>query len=130
MAQAYHLQNFDSYSASMCDFPIETTADPATVDRLLSALARESRRLVIAYFENTGEETTSLDDLTAYIVAHHDEISREEARVRLYHIDLPKLETAGLIDYDDRTHTVRYREAPTAVDTDEWSQYFTQGEVA
>lgn len=32
----------------------------------------------------------------------------ESLRVELHHHHLPKLENAGLIEYDDRTETVRY----------------------
>lgn len=91
----------------------ETTAEPATIDRVFAALATETSRSVLAYFEASDSQTASIDDLTEYIAARQsasDARTPAQLRVRLHHTDLPKLDDAGLIDYDPRTTTVRYRE--------------------
>ncbi|WP_232702812.1 DUF7344 domain-containing protein [Halobacterium wangiae] len=100
------------------------------MSRLHAALASDQRRLVLAYFERTGEATASLDDLTAFLATQQADTEREHVRKNLHHRDLPKLADQGLIDYDARSATVRYWGAPTVVPADEWSQYLTRGVVA
>ncbi|WP_436922886.1 DUF7344 domain-containing protein [Halosimplex amylolyticum] len=91
--------------------PADTTADSATIDRLCSALATETRRAVLAYFETSTTQTASLEGLTDYVAARQsDSRTREQVQLRLHHAGLPKLNDTGLIDYDARTQTVRYRE--------------------
>lgn len=93
--------------------PFETTADPATIDRVYSALATETRRAVLAYFDASDTQTASLDDLTEYIATRQSGAAartRDQVKMRLHHVGLPKLDDVGFIDYDARTTTVRYRE--------------------
>jgi len=115
----------------MSYLPVETTADSGTLDQLHSALARESRRLVLAYFEHTGTETASLESLADYVVVHQQETQStpKRAHIRLYHADLPMLADTDLIDYDAQTGRVRYRGAPAGVEAEEWSQYLAEGRV-
>ena len=97
----------------MATYPFGATADGTTIDRLHLALAHEYRRLVLAHFETSPTRTASLTDLTAYVAARRspsDPRPAEQIRTRLHHADLPKLEGAGLVEYDARTATVRYRE--------------------
>ena len=91
--------------------PFESSADPATADRVLGALASESRRAVLAHFEESIVETATLDDLTDALLARQTAIegqSPEQVRLRLHHVHLPKLADVGLLDYDPRMATVRY----------------------
>jgi hypothetical protein len=99
---------------------IETTTDPTTIDRVCSALASKSRRAVLAYFDASATQTASLDEVAEYVAARQsasDTRTPEQVQVRLHHVGLPKLDDAGLIDYDARTATVRYREQSTV---EEW----------
>lgn len=93
--------------------PFQGSAEPATIDRMFSALRTETRRSVLAYFETSARQTASLDDLTEYVATHRtatDDRPREAIRRRLHHMALPKLDDVGFIDYDPRTTTVRYRD--------------------
>lgn len=95
--------------------PFEASAETATIDRACSVLATDTRRAVLAYFDASAAQTASLDDLAEYVVTRQsDALSREQVRLRLHHAELPKLADAGLIDYDVRSATVRYRERDTA----------------
>jgi hypothetical protein len=96
-------------------FTIRT--DPETVDRVMIALAGEPRRIVLAYFEESADETASVDDLVEYIVTHQSYPStRCEVRQELHHIHLAKLAAEDLVDYDSQTGTVRRSESTTTVE--------------
>lgn len=99
--------------------PFGTSAEPATIDRIYSALATETGRAVLAYFDASSTQTASVDDLTEYIVTRQsaDSRTRKQVQLHLYHVRLPKLQDAGFIDYDARTATVRYPERSTS---EEW----------
>lgn len=97
----------------MTAYPFGANADRATTDSVHSALANSDRRAVLAFFETSPTQTASLTDLTAYVAARHspsDPRSTAQIRTHLHHVDLPKLDEAGLVEYDARTATVRYRE--------------------
>lgn len=81
-------------------------ADPETVDRVMVALAAESRRIVLAYFAESADETASVDDLAEYVADRRTESTRRQVRRQLHHVDLPKLAAEDLVDYDPRTGTV------------------------
>ncbi|AHG00771.1 hypothetical protein HALLA_06880 [Halostagnicola larsenii XH-48] len=74
---------------------------------LLSALANRYSRSVIAYFRNTTEDHTSVDDIAA-VLARRDHADETQIGIRLHHVVLPKLDAVGIVDYDSRTKTVRY----------------------
>nr|WP_224338145.1 hypothetical protein [Haloprofundus halobius] len=77
---------------------------------------------MLDYFDGTPRETALLEDLADYLVDRRegeDARSYERTLVRLHHVDLPKLAAAGIIDYDARTHTIRYRGTPSVEKTAE-----------
>jgi hypothetical protein len=118
----------DTVSTSL----FQADAKPETIDRLRSALKSERCRLVVSYFEDTGASTVSIDDL-ARCLGSQKETDRSEtgrSRVYLHHADLPRLESAGLVDYDTRTETVRYLEPPAVVDRDVWARLLIPSEEA
>ena len=56
----------------------------------------------------------SLVELIDYLVVQEadsvDDLDTDEVAIALYHTHLPKLADVGLIDYDVRSRTVRYRD--------------------
>jgi hypothetical protein len=65
----------------------------STLDDYLQLLANEQRRrLLRALLGSDGSATVDADD--------------PAARARLYHVHLPKLESAGLVDWNRRQRTV------------------------
>jgi len=88
----------------------ETVDDLATAVRDTSPLAVELRRRVLEYFDAATCRTASLDDLARYAVMRLDgsrDLSADRIRIRLHHVDLPKLAAADLIDYERQLVTVR-----------------------
>ena len=86
-------------------------ADPT--DAALRILADEQRRHVVASLSATSDGVSSLSELVEYAVTRAtDERDPEEATIHLHHVTLPKLEDAGLLEYDSRSRAVRYYRNP------------------
>lgn len=88
------------------------TNSPETIDDQLSVLTNELHRTIVLYFCRHSTETATTDDIADYIRDQQDtELSNLE--VRLHHVILPRLAKAGVLEYDSRSNTVRYRRQPT-----------------
>lgn len=84
-------------------------------DRLLTVLSTDCVRDVVQYFQASPEDVAELDELAEIVATRTDDPGfRDSERVAgyLHHVTLPKLATAGIVDYDQRQHTVRYRGQP------------------
>lgn len=91
--------------------PIESVHED--LDRLFDLLAEPRRRRVLTYLSETAADAVALTDLIAAVVAREPdpegEIDHYEVvAIDVYHTHLPKLEAAGLLEYDARSRTVRY----------------------
>ena len=83
------------------------------IDERFDALARADRRAVIQFFRDGSTEEVTLDDLVTGIVdGGYWDTDESHARLCLHHFALPKLADAGILDYDPRSKTVRYRGQP------------------
>lgn len=68
-------------------------------------------RSILTYFRESPAETATLKDLSAYVAARQNDAdarSRETIRISLHHVDLPKLDATGVLEYDPRSTTARY----------------------
>ena len=95
--------------------------DPSSLDDVFRALAASHRRAICRYFESSGDDVAEFDDLVEFVVeeegpARADDRSehRREVAVDLYHVHLPRLSEAGLVEFDHRTGRVLYLGAPLA----------------
>jgi hypothetical protein len=83
------------------------------LDARLDALSGTRRRLVVHYFVTTGRDAAPVEDVVSHLVEREGTAGdRERTLVGLHHVTLPKLEEAGVVEYDARTETVRYRGDP------------------
>lgn len=89
----------------------DDSARAADVDELLTALTDRHCRATVIYFRDTSEEVLTLDELADGLVDQFSEDS-DEVAIQLHHMTLPRLEDVGLLEYDPRSHTVRYRGHP------------------
>lgn len=74
------------------------------------ALAKETNRHVVRYFDETGRNPTSVDDLAEYLAERSTERLRNDlrgARIHLHHASLPALDDIGIVDYDVEEGVVR-----------------------
>ncbi|WP_231189364.1 hypothetical protein [Haladaptatus sp. DYF46] len=90
------------------------TDDPLTPNLTLSAaskiLKKSIRRAIIRYFTAEKTATAQLAELVTYVYKGVDDITgTEQARIALVHTHLPILADHEIIDYDERSKTVRYR---------------------
>lgn len=88
------------------------------LNSLLEILASHRRRDVLYYLRN--REVAGIDELTRYLVEESSETPNEtdvderleRMKATVVHTDLPKLRDTGVIEYDSRTGTIRYRQPP------------------
>jgi hypothetical protein len=84
-----------------------------TPDTAFEILTTDRRRAILRYLRTTDDNVVSHDDLIDHVVEQDiGGNDRERVAVDLRHISLPKLEEVGLIEYDTRSETVRYRGHP------------------
>lgn len=76
-----------------------------TADTCFELLGSWQRRFVLLSLER-GPTPVTLQQLARALAAEHDRLTVEDARLRLYHLHLPKLAAAGLVAYDRSTETV------------------------
>lgn len=79
-------------------------ADAATIDEandaVFDALADAHRRFVVAYLHDR-DEPVALETLAAAVADRDAAADEREARIRLHHTHLPKLERAGVVERDE-----------------------------
>ncbi len=72
---------------------------------MLSILSDPYCRSLLLFFDSTTENAISIQELATAITLADE---TEQTRVHLQHSTLPRLEDAGLVEYDSRSDTVRY----------------------
>ena len=96
----------------------ENGGDDAVIlstDLLFELLADRRRRHILQCLTDQPDGVAEFTDLVDAVVGHEPETDagdRETVRTSLYHVHLPKLAEAGVIDYDTRSEAVRYSEHP------------------
>lgn len=97
-----------------------------SLDRLFEVLTEHRRRYVLYYLDGADDPVITVaeladqlctwerdwDDRTEQPRSKH----RENMRINLHHVHLPKLADVGLIDYDARSQTLRSRISDSLVE--------------
>ena len=91
----------------MCGW-VERKAHRADLHQPLDTINHCHRRAIIRYFESQAENSAVLEDLVTYIEKQSTDKDRQDIRIGLYHIHLPKLEAEGILRYDSDDNTIRY----------------------
>jgi DNA-binding transcriptional ArsR family regulator len=91
--------------------------DPNTptpsLDAIFDLLSNEHRRYILYYFHEQPQAVATVDELVTYLLTQFDARAAEDAdrlRIQLLYSHLPKLEGHGILEYDERSETVRYRD--------------------
>lgn len=93
------------------------------LDQALRLLVDEHRRHLLYLLREHGE--MPIDDLSDVLagwlaIRHDDGVAtsddREEIRLRLFHVHVPKLVAAGLAEFDEASDAVTLAELPPVVD--------------
>lgn len=101
-------------------------ASHKSLDRVFEILSDHRRRYVLYYLNNPQKQTVTLDELADQVCTWEREWigrtnklkgnHRENIRIQLHHIHLPKMDDAGAIDYDPRSQTVRSHTAESLLE--------------
>lgn len=109
-------------------------AESSVLDLAYRSVADQHRRYILRYLRDTADEVVQLDELVDHVVQEETNSrtpDRESVRIDLYHVHLPLLADAGVIDFDSRTEEVRYR-SHSSVETlldGEFSVHADGGEI-
>lgn len=83
------------------------------LNALFRALSSEHRRQVLRYFQTAKDEVATIDGLIDHIIEEGEGgPTRDQLELTFHHVTLPKLADLGVIEYDNRSGSVRYREPP------------------
>ncbi|WP_435151493.1 DUF7344 domain-containing protein [Haladaptatus sp. DFWS20] len=76
------------------------------LDTVFDALSNGERRRMVQYLTEATDGTATVEELAAL----GDDPT--QSKVRLRHIHLPRLSATKVVEYDERSETVRYRGSP------------------
>lgn len=100
------------------------TADLNTIFDLLSAARR---RYLLYYLMELDTEVAEFEAAVDAVYKQEvnstdsgDHATREEVRLDLHHMQIPKLVEAGVVDFDPRHGTIRYADQPAL---EEWVEH-------
>lgn len=95
---------------------MSTERPPEVLDRLFDCLSDSRRRLVCHVLAAADGRTVEVSDVVDAVVARERSGStpapadhRENVAIDLHHVQLPKLDAAGIVEYDPDARTVTYR---------------------
>lgn len=101
--------------------PDEQTMTAAELDSLFELLANRQRRRVLGYLVDAADGVATFPDIIDHVVAESgDSTDDERVAINLHHTHLPKLEAENVVEYDDRSETVRYRGSSAVT---EWVEF-------
>lgn len=102
---------------------VEVDGGITTIDEILECLSDSRRRIILYYLQDN--EIVELEELSKQILAREEGIlpnnvpedHYQSIQAQLVHRHLPKLATAQLIEYDQRSQTIRYRHPPRVLES-------------
>lgn len=101
-------------------------------DAIFDALSAARRRYLLYYLltldTNVVEFEAAVNAVSKYEAAgtDSDDAPGETIRIDLHHTQVPCLEEAGILDYDRRQGTIRFRGGPVL---EEWIEYARRKEL-
>ncbi|WP_207591631.1 DUF7344 domain-containing protein [Halomontanus rarus] len=81
---------------------------PEKKTEFLTLLADHHRRIVLSTLRNSADDVATVREL-AIEVSDRGSVGEEQATVELRHSMIPRLVDSGLVEYDERSGTVRYQ---------------------
>lgn len=86
---------------------MEPTIQSDELDSHLTVLSNRNCRAVLTYFRDSSEDIASVSHL-AHEIGEQVPEETKLVGLQLHHSALPRLDQAGLAEYDARSKTVRY----------------------
>ncbi|MCU4743728.1 ArsR family transcriptional regulator [Halobacteria archaeon AArc-m2/3/4] len=84
------------------------TLQPEKKTEFLTLLADHHRRIVLSTLRNSADDVATVREL-AIEVSGRGSVGEERAILELRHSTLPRLADSGVVEYDERSETVRYQ---------------------
>jgi hypothetical protein len=81
------------------------------METVFEVLADETRRGICRFLVAEAPSVVTVDEIAASLT--DDDAARRRLALNCHHRHLPKLDEAGLIEYDARSNAVRYWGQPT-----------------
>lgn len=81
---------------------------PEKKTEFLTLLADRHHRIVLSTLRNSADDVATVREL-AIEVSDRESVGEEQATVTLRHSVIPRLVDSGLVEYDERSATVRYQ---------------------
>ena len=108
---------------------VESSADDLT--EVFDLLSCTRRRYAVYYLYETEGSAVAVADLADYVdgIEPDDDPGSDDAErieIDLHHVQLPKMDEYGVIDYDRRTRTVRYVGWSSF---DDWMEWVYRAEI-
>ena len=91
-----------------------TSSANLSEEQVVGLLRHEHRRAISTYFDQKTTDRAGFDDLVEYLVSSDSKRGvtsaehSEQIMIGLLHNHLPRLANAGVLEYDQRSETVRY----------------------
>lgn len=97
-----------------------SSQDDRSIDTLVGALSDRRARYAVSWLESQSVNVFELDELADKVAKREVEAEladdvqdhRRRVAINLHHKNLPKLDDAAVLDYDPRSHTIRYWNDP------------------
>lgn len=96
-------------------FPMTQDSLHDPIEEMLKAVMDRRRRQVLRVLIENDGAVIDVDELVAHLSERTDAETRANSRdaerigITLHHANLPLLENAGMIDYNERSQSIRYR---------------------
>ncbi len=102
----------------MSEIRIRTTGPDEELSPIFDLLSDRRRLRLIAHLSCRSGEPVGLDALVDVVAAAEPTADRERVAISLAHVHLPKLEQAGLIEYDSARSEVHWLGSPVEIEFD------------
>lgn len=99
---------------NMVGLPMNTNSRSVSTEEALALVSDQTRRRFIRCLIESDGKAVDLDDVIRSLRRNHLNSTHASytgslhLKIELHHIHLPKLDEAGVVDYDARSATVRY----------------------
>lgn len=108
-----HNENGDETSGSEADSDTSHHEIVLSLDTILSLLANHQRRELLQYLVETPDGCCSLDECVDHLVKQQEKRNgngdeHDQVKTTLRHVHIPKLEDAGIVEFDPRSQQLRY----------------------
>lgn len=101
-----------------------------SLDQIFDLLSNRRRRYALYYLRQVADGVATVDEVVDHVVSFQDDVEptdeyRLSVRNSFRHVHLPKLNDAGVLEYDARSDAIRYWGQPSL---DEWLEHALQKE--